>query len=120
PEFSDSVFSAPSDYQKQLTNDILAKISEEKIKAAVPVDGFSVPDDYFSTLQKEILEQTVSEPRTIPIKRKKTSWISYAAAASIALAVSTFAWFSQTQYNENSTSNQQVKLEALPTEEIID
>jgi len=117
---SDSVFSTPADYQTQLTNSIIERIEEEKLKARISEDGFTVPTGYFDNLQKEIISQTVSEPKVIPIKKSKTAWMSYAAAACIAILISLFALFPQTQSNENSVANMSTSIDALPTEEIID
>lgn len=117
---SDSVFSTPTDYQTQLTNSIIARVEEEKLKAQISEDGFTVPTGYFDNLQKEIISQTVSEPKVIPIKKSKTAWMSYAAAACIAILISLFALFPQTQSNENSVANISTTIDALSTEEIID
>jgi len=116
---SDSVFSTPADYQTQLTNSIIERVEEEKLKARINEDGFIVPNGYFHNLQKEIISQTVSEPKVISIKKSKTAWMSYAAAACIAILISLFALFPQ-KSNENSIANMSSGIDALPTEEIID
>jgi len=118
-KLSESTFSTSSDYQAQLTNDILAKVSEEKLKSSVPEDGFAVPDGYFEKLQNEIFKQTVNQPRIVPLKKTKTSWIFYTAAACLALAVSLFAFFSLNTSTNNTVANEHMNIDILPTEEII-
>jgi len=117
---SDSVFSTPADYQTKLTNSIIERVEEEKLRARVNEEGFIVPTGYFDILQKEIISQTVSEPKIIPIKKLRIAWMPYAAAACLAIVISFFALFPQTQSNENKIAKMSSGIDDLPTEEIID
>lgn len=125
-KLTESTFSIPSDYQTQLTQDILTRVSEEKLKSHVHKDGFSVPDGYFNDLHKEIIAQTTKQPKVVPIKRFKTSWLSYGVAACLALAVSIFTITYQSQSNEATIeadiadlASELHNIDALPTETII-
>lgn len=125
-KLAESSFSTPSDYQTQLTQDILTRVSEEKLKSHIHEDGFSVPDGYFNDLQKGILSQTTKQPKVVPIKRFKTSWLSYGAAACLVLAVSIFMITYQNQPSDEATEANIANLpselhiiDVLPTETII-
>lgn len=125
-KLAESTFSTPSDYQTQLTQDILTRVSEEKLKSQVHEDGFSVPDGYFNDLHKGILSQTTKQPKVVPIKRFKTSWLSYGAAACLALAISIFTITYQNQSSEETIeadiadlASELHNIDVLPTETII-
>jgi len=124
-KLAESAFSTPTDYQTQLTQDILTRISEEKLKSHVHQDGLSVPDGYFNDLHKGIISQTINQPKVVPIKRFKTSWLSYGAAACLALAVSIFT-ITQNQSSEeaietdiDNLASELHNIDVLPTETII-
>lgn len=121
-DLSKDIFSTPQDYQSQLTNDILARVSEEKLREKVSADGFSIPtSNYFSNAKEEILRRTSSEPKVIPIRRKsKAVWMSYAAAACLAIGVGMFALLPQTNSSDSAIANNTVSIDVLPTESIID
>jgi len=126
-KLAESTFSTPADYQAQLKQDILARVSEEKLKSRIHKDGFSVPDNYFPDLRQTILSQTADQTKVVPIKRFKTSWLSYGAAACLALAVSIFTITYQNQSNSetfdadiDNLANELPNIDVLPTETIID
>jgi hypothetical protein len=116
-EASSSPFSSPEHYQQQLRNDILLRISEEKLKTRVADPGFAVPEGYFENLSSDILLKTRPAPKVVPMRRT-AGWINWAVAASITLAVSTFAWFSISQPTSESDTLQ-ANIEAVPTDDII-
>jgi hypothetical protein len=124
-KLTESTFSTPSNYQTQLTQDILTRVSEEKLKSYVHEDGFSVPTGYFNDLSKRIISQA-KEPKIVPIKRFKTSWLSYGAAACLALAVSIFTINYQSKPGEAAVetdtsifASELSNIGVLPTETII-
>lgn len=121
-DLSKDVFSTPQDYQSQLTNDILARVNEEKLREKVSADGFSIPtSDYFSNAKEEILRRTSPEPKVIPLRKSKAVWMSYAAAACLAIGVALFALLPQTDSsNSAAIANNTVNIDVLPTESIID
>jgi len=112
-------FTTPSNYQEELTNDILAKVSEDKLKAVISKDGFSVPEGYFADLQATIEEQTIGQHKVVKLRPTRTSWMSYVAAACVILAASTFALFTPTITNESAIAYEEVNIDVVPTEEII-
>lgn len=109
----------PPNYQEDLTNDILAKISEDKLKAVISKDGFSVPEGYFADLQASIEKQTIDKHKIVKFKTTRTAWMSYVAAACIILAAATFALFTPTQSDESAIAYEQSNIDVVPTEEII-
>ena len=112
-------FTTPSNYQEELTNDILAKVSEAKLKAVISKDGFSVPNGYFADLQANIKKQTIDKGKIIKLRKTRTTWLSYAAAACVILAASTFALFAPTPSDQNTVAYEQANIDVVPTEEII-
>ena len=83
----------PPGYFQQLQEDILAKVAEQTLKEHVGDAGFTVPNDYFATLERHITDRT-SDERVTPIRRiSQPRWMTYAAAACIALAVSIVGFF---------------------------
>ncbi|WP_118194221.1 hypothetical protein [Albibacterium indicum] len=111
----------PENYQVELTNDILLKVSEEKLKSKVPRDGFTVPPSYFDNFRASILDEISKEGqiRSLP-KPEKLPWARYAAAASIALVVSVVAFF-QLSEKEVEPAAAQVEniIDEIPADEII-
>jgi len=118
-KLSESVFSTPQDYQSQLTNDLLTKITEEKLRASISGEGFIIPQGYFKKVNEEIIKQTVLEAKIIPIKKSRTTWISYAFSSCVDIAVSIFTLFQISDSNEKAVAVEQVNIDVLPTEEII-
>lgn len=116
-EASQSPFSTPENYEQQLRGDILLRISEEKLKSLVNEPGLVVPPAYFENLSSDILSKTNQERKVLPIKRS-AGWFSWAAAASIAVAVSMFAWFS-TGPTDTNDSPLQANIDVVPTDDII-
>lgn len=118
-KLSESVFSTPQEYQSHLTHDVLARIGEEKLKSSIVADGFTVPQTYFKEVREEILQQTVNEPKIVPLKKSRTAWLSYAAAACVAVAISVFALLQTADSVDENNAIEQVNIDVLPTEEII-
>lgn len=125
-KLSGPTFSTPADYKTQLTQDILTRVSEEKLKSQIQKDGFTVPNNYFNNLQKETIAQTTNQPKIVPLKKLKTSWLSYGVAACLALAISIFTITYQNQQSEESIetdltalANELHNIDTLPTETII-
>lgn len=112
-----SPFSTPENYDQQLREDILLRIREEEIRTLVSEPGFVVPQGYFENLSSDILSKTSQEPKVLPIRRS-TGWLSWAAAASVAAAVSMFAWF-YTGPTETENNPIQASIEVVPTDDII-
>lgn len=110
-------FSTPENYEQQLRDDILLRISEENIKTRVAETGFVVPQGYFDTLSADILSKTGRVPKVLPIKRS-APWYSWAAAASVALVISMFAWFSSEPTDANNNPIQ-ASIDVVPTDDII-
>ena len=96
-ELHNNPFSVPPGYFEQLHGDIMARVAEDKLKQQVPRDGFTVPDGYFDRLQDTIRQRTVTPApvKTVRLRR----WISYAAAACVAIGVSVWALLPVQQAN---------------------
>jgi len=79
-------FHVPTGYFDQLTENMQAKVAEEKLRDKVSTPGFTTPDGYFEKLTKTLQDKTTTAPqketpiRQLPIQR----WIRYAAAACVA------------------------------------
>ena len=112
----------PVDFQAKLTTDILMRVSEEKLKATITGDGFTVPKEYFEQLQSAILEKTYqNDPKIISMpKSRPSSWIRYASAACIAVAASIFAFFQlDKEKAEPHTVQVENIIDEIPADEII-
>ncbi|HLT42581.1 MAG TPA: hypothetical protein VKZ95_07735 [Sphingobacteriaceae bacterium] len=130
-------FIVPQDYQKNLTQDILSKISEEKIKEFLPASESALPPAYFNDLQKRILSKTVGaseddvvvDKGTKEIAEQETNkpvrrlgiprWASYAAAASIAVLISLFVILDGDKLTTGQNINPSAHISSVPTDEII-
>ena len=106
-------FQVPDKYFENLTERIESRIQTEKIKALVPSDGFKVPEAYFSDLKHQIHSRTQADRSPIRKKGILPSWLSYSAAASVAIVTGVFLYFNSTVYNINK------KLADIPDQEII-
>jgi len=110
-----SALGVPDGYFEHLADSITAKIAEQALKAAVNESGFVVPNDYFSKSEQRLLaihqiNERVTEtgfslpehyfdtlPERIgqqsfkiepPVRKlRRSKWMAYAAAASIALVL---------------------------------
>src|SRR5690554_2204121 len=118
PFSSPEPLSTPENYEQQLREDILLRISEENMKTRVADTGFVVPQGYFDTLSANILSKTSRQPKRLPIKRS-TPWYSWAAAASVALIISMFAWFSSGRPTDANNNLMQARIDVVPTDDII-
>lgn len=119
---SDKTWSVPPNYQQELTNDILLKVSEAKLKSTVAADGLTVPTGYFDQLHSSILKKTTQEDGKIVSfpKRRKLSWFRYTSAACIALAVSIFAFYQLSDEEvEPTTAQVEDIIDEIPDDEII-
>jgi len=108
-------FPIPAGYFESLSSRIEGRISEEKIRAIVPSDGFSVPENYFSGLEHRILAKTnaAEKPAEASVRPFRSNWLRYAAAACVTLAVGSALILNN---RENSFDSQ---LGSLPDQEII-
>lgn len=114
--------SIPENYHKELTDDILMRVREEELKQKVSKDGFSVPAQYFKQLESAILEKTSTKDTPIISlpKPRRLSWLKYASAASIALAISVFIFFQLTEREVEPTTAQVGNIiDEIPADEII-
>lgn len=132
-EEAQQAWRVPSGYFDQLSDRIFAKIKEQQLKETISEPGFSVPEGYFNrlenqflleknlggyatepgfsvpaayfeTLQKNIAGKTYQR-QDAPIRKiSRPQWITYAAAACIALAVSIFGVIKLTIENPSTTS----------------
>lgn len=125
-ESTDEAWSVPPNYQEELMNDILLKVSEEKLKSKINTDGFTVPANYFNQLQSSILDKTSKEEilndgQIVPFKRSQyRSWIKYVSAACITLAISAVAFFQlNEQEPEPETTQAEDIINEIPADEII-
>ena len=130
-QFGDDSFIIPENYQDALRQDILAGVSEQKLKERLPVSMSDVPADYFNDLQKRILSQTVGkkaekeisvEPlQKTPVKRLGIrKWMPYAAAAAITVAISVFAIIEGVKTSQHKiATDYTAKIEIVSTDEII-
>lgn len=130
-ELGESSFITPEDYQDHLRQDILSKVSEQKLKEQIPNSMSGVPAGYFNDLQKRILSQTVgnkieqeqyNEPsQGKPVKRLGIrKWIPYAAAASITVAIGLFAILDGVKTSQHKQATDYfAQIETVPTDEII-
>ena len=118
-ESTDEAWSVPQNYQEELMNYILLKVSEEKLKSKINTDGFTVPANYFNQLQSSILDKTSKEEilndgQIVPFKRSQyRSWIKYVSAACITLAISAVAFF---QLNEQEPEPETTQVEDIINE----
>ncbi|HEY1024659.1 MAG TPA: hypothetical protein VGE26_05795 [Sphingobacteriaceae bacterium] len=78
-------FSVPPGYFEILSDKIEASIAVEELKDEVNADGFAVPPGYFERLTGHIQQQTLH--KEAKIRRLTFSWIGYAAAACITVAI---------------------------------
>lgn len=115
-------FTVPGGYFDALTDQIEGRIFAEKLKEQIIGNNFTVPEDYFSTLQDRINERVAEPVKVISMYRRMVpSWISYAAAACITIAVSAGLYFNI----QNNTVNVPEKaivsdLSNVSDQEIID
>lgn len=106
-------FQIPAKYFDTLSDRIENRIQTETIQMLIPSDGFQVPDGYFAELTHQINSKT-NESKAIGRKKNIfTSWLSYSAAASIAMVIGVFFYFNSTVYSINK------KLADVPDQEII-
>lgn len=120
-----AAWDVPSGYFEQLEADINAKIAEQKLKELVSDSGFSVPGHYFDHLAEQSLAETtlrervvdpgfvvpanyfntlqhnisghLSEREEVPVRKlgKSSPRLLYAAAACIALLLTTWGIFNR-------------------------
>lgn len=111
-------FTVPTDYFEQLTDDIQAAVSVQKLKEENLYEaGYLVPDGYFDSLGGRISKRLASEEVTS--KKRNSSktrllWTRYAAAASVVLILSVAAVL---KIRDNSSI--EGRLHRIPGNEII-
>jgi len=94
----------------------------KRLKEIAPSAGFSVPDGYFEALNTKMQHaaDALASPdmpqKVIPINRKKkaSAWISYVAAACIAIGIGTYTFF---QMNTVNTFESSIK--KIPDSDIV-
>lgn len=136
-ELEEPSYVTPKGYQDSLRQDILSRISEQKLKEKLPHPISDVPAGYFEDLQKRILNQTVGkkaeegisieplqsvEPlQKTPVRRLGIrKWIPYASAAAIAIAISVFAVVEGVKTSQHKkATDYAAKIEIVSTDEII-
>ncbi|MEJ7560548.1 MAG: hypothetical protein WKF66_19720 [Pedobacter sp.] len=89
------VFSVPQNYFEELTANIEAKASIEKLKALPDQEGFSVPEGYFDEMKKEILAKAQSPTKVLKLWR--SNMLKYASAACFLLVAGLGVYFNQEQ-----------------------
>jgi hypothetical protein len=101
-------------YFEELPERIQNRIALESLNTPVLIDGFTVPEDYFSTLSGRInsrLDQ--KKPVNKRVRTLFSSWMSYAAAACITLLIGSVIYFNSSYYSFNK------QLSSVPDQEII-
>jgi len=78
-------FTVPPAYFDHLTENIQAKVAEEKLRDKVSTTGFTTPAGYFEKLTKTLQETTTVVNKETPIRSLNIQrWVRYAAAACVA------------------------------------
>lgn len=108
-------FKLPENYFEQLPDLIEARIALESINSSVIADtGFSTPPGYFDELSPKILALVDAQPRkTQTVRKLKPMWLSYAAAASVALIAGITLFFNLRNNNIDT------QLSQIPEQDII-
>ena len=109
-------FGVPSGYFESLSDDLNTRILLESARFDQE-DEFNIPANYFEHLPARIedrINSRIAENKA-PAGKKKiyTSWISYSAAASIALIAGIFIYFNSSVYTFKK------QLSKVPDQEII-
>lgn len=110
-------FNVPDNYFDILESKITSVIQLEKLKPISESQEFSIPENYFDTLEKKIRtrieseEIKTSQPK---IRQLLSSWVIYAAAASIVAIISFGLYFN------NRSNNLEAQIAKLPADEIVD
>src|SRR5690606_25708069 len=93
-EATEAALTVPTEYFVQLQERILSKVAEEKLRKKISEPGFTVPEHYFTTLQKATVDKVIRRQTTPPVRSLfSRSWIRYAAAACIIMALSISGYF---------------------------
>ena len=113
---NNSLFIVPEDYFQTLQERVGALSQLEQLKAP---EAFSVPEGYFTNLEERIkskLSTDQTQESKPKVRRLFSSWSTYAAAASIIIAIGLGVYFG----NKNTNSDIEAQIAALPAEEIVD
>ena len=112
-------FVVPANYFESLSGRIQNKIFEDKLKKQVSNDGFVIPEGYTQVLQDKIIVRTVEKARQhTPVRRLHfNKWVSYVAAACIAVIVGIASY--NGIYNKTQGSANESHLSSIPDDEII-
>lgn len=110
---NENPFTIPSNYFETLTERIENRINLATIQTLVPTDGFQVPVGYFAELTNRIHSKTQENKVLGRKKNMFSSWVSYSAAASVAMVIGVFLYFNSSVYSINN------KLADVPDQEII-
>ena len=110
---SEDAFQLPANYFETLAGRIEDRINLDTIQTLVPTDGFQVPDGYFAELTNKIHLKTQENNSLNKKKNIFSSWVSYSAAASVAIVAGVFLYFNSSVYSINQ------KLADIPDQEII-
>lgn len=92
-------FKVPEDYFDNLEERLL---SSAKLKEKNPTTGFEVPKDYFESLEDRLMQRVseTSEPRVMPLFRKKYLPYAVGIAASILLLFNLSIFDHQTTWDD--------------------
>lgn len=113
--FSDSdEFATPTGYFNDLSSRIESRIFLEELKNKSGNHGFTVPEAYFGDLSAKLQANIVApKAKQPPVRRLLKSWISYAAAACVTVAIGSVVYLNSTSYQFNK------QLSEVSDEEII-
>jgi hypothetical protein len=91
-----SSFPVPIGYFEELPGRIQSAVFAAELQEEVGTTGFNVPSGYFDTLADRIIAEVAPAKPAVKVRRLN-SWISYAAAACITVAVASALVFNQSR-----------------------
>jgi hypothetical protein len=114
---NETFFKVPDNYFETLEDKLKSISKLEELKGSSHSEMLSVPEGYFDTLEQRIKAKLGSEElNAVPtkIRRLRSNWITYAAAACITAIISFGIYFN----TQNNTIEAQMA--KLPANEIVD
>lgn len=105
------IFTVPEGYFENLPDYIEGRLFVSRLGGHAKADGFTLPEHYFENLRQRISSRA-GVKQTVKVRRIQ-SWIHYAAAACITIAIGTGIFIN---HQRNSVEAQ---LSRIPEEEII-
>jgi hypothetical protein len=111
----ESFFKLPDNYFDTLTEKIISINKLEQLKQSSGSEIFSVPANYFNNLEASIKSTIAIEPvkQEAKIRSLTSSWVTYAAAASITAIISLGIYFN------SRNNNIETQIAQLPADEIV-